>query len=81
LSAFDAKKIADLINRIHAIEKMKDQIRGQMNELLAINQALRKENARLRDIISKSKLTRMVLINGGQNGQSKNDEGPGNDAS
>lgn len=62
----DAETIAYLIRKIQEIGLLETQIRGQMAEILAINKALREENARLRDLISRSKFTRMTLLQGGQ---------------
>lgn len=70
----DAQTIAYLIKKIQEIGILESHIRGQMNELLAINKALREENARLRDLISRSKFSRMTLLTGG-----KKDEQPSTD--
>lgn len=78
----DSETIAYLIKKIQEIGLLETQIRGQMSEILAINKALREENARLRDLISRSKFTRMTLVQGGkENGTENGNNGPSDDAS
>lgn len=62
---------------------MEMQIKAQIEEVLTINKLLRQENARLRNLIAASKLTRMTLVNGGvkEDKNGNDDEGPGDNAS